>query len=373
MVNRERLVNKFLSLAAISSPAKHEKALADVLTEELKSLGFEVMLDKAGEKVGGNTGNVIATKKGSVEGAVPIMFSAHMDTVSPTENWGYIMDGDTIRSNGKTILGADDKAGIAAILEGLHVVNERKIPHGDLQIAFTIGEEIGLLGAKYLDYSAISSRCVFVYDMGKPVGCVTIAAPSHDNILAKVYGRASHAGARPEDGINAIVAASKAIANMRIGRIDFETTANVGVISGGTARNIVPEYCEVKAEARSRNEKKLDAQVQHMVEAFHEAAAEMGAGIEIEIDRSYHSYRLSHDDEVVRLAVTAARRVGIEPEMHETGGGSDANIFNAHGLPATVIGIGYDKAHSVEEYIDISDFVKSAEMTVALIEVAAGA
>lgn len=159
---------------------------------------------------------------------------------------------------------------------------------------------------------------------------------------------------------------------MKLGRIDFETTANVGVICGGTARNIVPEYCEVKAEARSRNEKKLDAQVQHMVEAIHEAAAEMGAGIEVEIDRSYHSYRLSADDEVVKLAVGAARRVGIEPEMHETGGGSDANILNAHGLPATVIGVGYDKAHSVEEYIDIPDFVKSAEITVALIEMAAG-
>lgn len=372
MVDRQRLVDTFLRLAAINSPNGDEKALADVLEPDLRALGFEVVRDRAGEKVKGTTGNVIASKKGSVPGAVPIMFSAHMDTVMPTEKWGYKMEGDLIRSTGETILGADDKAGIAAIMEAMRVIGEQDIPHGDIQVVFSIGEESGLFGAKHMDYSLISSKCVFVYDMGKPVGCAVIAAPSHDNIVARIRGKAAHAGARPEDGISAIAAAGKAIANMKLGRIDRETTANIGIISGGTARNVVPELCEVKGEARSRSDEKLDAQVQHMLEAFHEAAAEMGAGIEIEVNRSYHAYRLSEKDEVVRIAVSAARRVGIEPELHETGGGSDASIFNARGLPATVIGVGYDKAHSTDECVPISDFVKSAEMAVAIVQVAAG-
>ena len=369
MVNKDRLVKTFLDLAALNSPAKHEGAVADVLEAELKSLGFEVVRDNAGEKFGGDTGNVIGTKKGTIPGT-PTLFSAHMDTVSSTENWGYKIEGDIIRSKGDTILAADDKCGIASILEAMRVIQEDNIPHADIQVVFSIGEEVGLCGAKFMDYSLITSKYAFVYDMGKPVGCVVVAAPSHDNMLVKVHGKASHAGARPEDGINAIVVASKAIANMKIGRIDSETTANIGVIEGGTARNIVPEYCEVKAEARSRNEDKLDVQVQHMVEQFHEAAAEMGAGIDIEIHRSYHTYRLAEDSEVVKIAVAAARKVGIEPKMHETGGGSDASVMNGKGLPTTVIGVGYDNAHSTDEYVSISDFVKSAEMAVAIVQVA---
>lgn len=369
-MNRNRLVDTFLRLAEINSPPKHEKAIAERLSEELSRLGFRVFCDGAGQEIGGDTGNIIASKNGNTSG-VPILLCAHMDTVSPTEEWGYVIDDEVIRSNGRTILAADDKAGIAAILEGLRVLEEECIPHADIQVVFTIAEEIGLLGAKHLDYGLINARCAFVFDMGKPVACVTVAAPSHDNILAKIYGKAAHAGARPEDGVSAIVTASKAISCMSLGRIDNETTANIGVINGGTASNVVPEYCEVRGEARSRNEKKLDAQVQHMVESFHEAAAETGAGIDIEVSRSYNSYRLSADDEVVKIAVAAARKVGIEPKMHETGGGSDASIFNHKGLPATVIGVGYEKAHSVEEFIDIPDFVKSAEMAVAIVQVAA--
>ncbi len=372
MVNKDRLVNTFLGLAAINSPTGHEKAVADILEPELKALGFQVVRDKAGEKIGGDTGNVVAGKKGSRSAATPILFNAHMDIVSPTDGWGYKMEGDTITSSGDTILAADAKAGIAAIMEAMRVVEEQQVPHGEIQIVFSIGEEVGLFGAKYLDYGLITARCAFVYDMGKPVGCVVVAAPSHDNILARVHGRASHAGARPEDGVNAISAASKAIARMKLGRIDHETTANIGIIQGGTARNIVPDSCEVKGEARSRDDKKLDAQVQHMLEAFHNAAADVGAGVDIEVERSYHAYRLSEKDEVIQIATAAARKVGIEPKMHETGGGSDASIFNARGLPATVIGVGYDKAHSTEEFITISEFVKSAEMAVALVQVAAG-
>jgi tripeptide aminopeptidase len=372
MVNRDRVVNAFLRLAAINSPFRREKAVADVLEQELKALGFDVVRDCAGEKVDGDTGNVVATKKGKVADAVPIMLSAHMDTVMPTESWGYRIDGDVIRSSGETILGADDKAGIAAIMEALTVIRDESIPHGDIQVVFSIGEEVGLYGAKYLDYDLISAKCAFAFDGGRPLGYVVVSAPSHDNIIARIHGKAAHAGARPEDGISAIIVASKAIASMKLGRIDGETTANIGIISGGVARNIVPEYCEVKGEARSRDDGKLDAQVQHMLSAFRAAAAEMGATVDIAVERSYQTYRLSEDDEVVRIAAAGAREAGIEPELHKTGGGSDANIFNAKGIPTTVVGVGYENPHSVDEYIAMSDLVKSAEMAVGIIRAAAG-
>ncbi|MBP6964224.1 MAG: M20/M25/M40 family metallo-hydrolase [Armatimonadetes bacterium] len=372
MANQERLINDFLRLAAVNSPSRHEKELADILAGDLQALGLEVSRDNAGERIGGDTGNVYGFMRGTLPDAVPIMLSAHMDTVSPTtDGWGYEIEGDTIRGLGKTILGADDKAGIAAILEGIRLVQERGVPHGDVQVMFSISEETGLYGARYMDPAKLRARCAFVLDMGKPVGCVTVSAPSHDNILVKVRGKAAHAGARPEDGISAVVAASKAIAKMNLGRIDPETTANIGSIGGGTARNIVPEFCEVRGEARSRNDEKLDAQVKHMTECFREAAAETGASVEVEVNRSYHTYRLTEDDEVVRIALRAARRAGIEPKLHETGGGSDASIFNAQGFPATVIGVGYEGAHSVDEHITIPDWLKCADMVAELVKAAA--
>ncbi|MHB0912354.1 MAG: M20/M25/M40 family metallo-hydrolase [Armatimonadota bacterium] len=370
MVDEKRLVESFLSLAAVNSPTCSEKVIADILEVELEALGFSVVRDSAGESIGSDTGNLIATKKGSVPG-VPILFSAHMDTVAPTEDWSHAIRDGVIYSGGETILGADDKAGIAAILEAMRTLRDEGIPHADIQIVFSIAEETGLYGAKQMDYGLITSRCAFVYDMGTPTGCVTVAAPWHDNIIAKIQGKAAHSGARPEDGISAVVTASRAISRMNLGRIDRETTANIGTIHGGTARNIVPDLCEVKGEARSRDPEKLAAQVRHMVECFQEAASEMGARADITIDRSYDGYRLSEDDEVVRIAVDAARRVGIEPERHETGGGSDANVMNARGIPSTVIGVGYDNPHSVEERQSIADLVKAAQMAVAIVRVAA--
>lgn len=372
MINRQRLVDTFLRLAAINSPSKREETIAHVLELDLRELGLHVVRDSAGEKAGSETGNIIATLKGNVRTAIPILLSAHMDTVVPTDGWDYVMEGDTIKSKGETILGADDKAGIAAILEALQVIREEKIAHGDIQVALSMSEESGLWGAKYMDYDLITSKYAFVFDTGRPVGGIVTSAPSHDNIVAKIHGKAAHSGARPEDGISAIVVASKAIAAMKLGRIDEETTANIGTIKGGTARNVVPEFCEVRGEARSRDDEKLDAQVQHMLETFHKAAAEMGAGIDVEVGRSYSTFHHNEDDEVIRLAVAAAKKVGLNPKLHGTGGGSDASVFNAKGLPATVVGVGYEGPHSVNEMLYISEFVKAAEMAVALVEVACG-
>lgn len=372
MVNDKRLVDTFLRLVAINSPSGCEKAVADEVEADLQALGFQTTRDNAGDSIKGNTGNVIGFKKGSVENAVPIAFSAHMDTVMPTVELRPKIEDGTIYSGGNTILGADDKAGIASVLEALRIVTEQGIEHGDIQVIFSISEEAGLDGSKNFDLSMLKADCVYVYDMGRPVGSVTVAAPSHDNIIAKFRGKAAHAGSNPEDGVNAIVAAAKAIARMTIGRIDFETTANVGVISGGVARNIVPEYCEVKGEARSRNEEKLDDQVEGMLEAFRSAAEEEGVDVDVTVWRSYTGFRLTEDDQCVKIALEAARKAGLPGELHETGGGSDANVFNSKGVPSVGIGVGYGKPHSVEEYMPIADLVKSSDMAVEIIRVAAG-
>jgi tripeptide aminopeptidase len=371
MVNRDRLVENFLRLAAINSPSLHEAAVADVIEAQLREIGFETHRDDAGSKIGADTGNLIGVLKGDLPDAMPIMFSAHMDTVVPTEGWGYKIEDGVIYSLGNTILGADDKAGIAAILEAVRIVREQGIQHGDIEILFSISEETGLCGAGFADMSGFKAKCAFVYDMGKPLGCVTVAAPTHNNIKAEIHGRAAHAGANPENGVNAIVAASSAIARMTLGRIDFETTANIGIIEGGIARNVVPELCVVSGEARSRNQEKLDAQTRHMVDTFQNAAEEMGARADVEVVQSYKGFRLAEDSEVVKLSVAAAKRAGIDPEFHETGGGSDANVFNLHGFPAAVIGVGYENAHGVDECMAIADLEKSAEMALAIIQEAA--
>ena len=372
MINKDRLIKNFLRLAAVNSPTRHEAKIADILEADLLEMGFEVCRDDAGEKIGGDTGNIIARKKGTVPDATPIMFSAHMDTVEPTDNWGYKLSDGVIKSNGETILGADDKAGLAAIMEALTVMEEDGIPHGCIEVVFSIAEEIGLYGAKYLDIKKLQSNCAFVYDGGLPLGGVTISAPYHDNIKARIYGKNAHAGINPEEGVNAIAVASKAISRMKLGRLDEETTANIGTITGGTARNVVAAYCEVFGEARSRTESKAKAQVQHMEEEFKRAADEMGARVEIEIVRSYDGYKLPLDSQVVQIAVEAAGRAGIEPKTHGAGGGSDANVLNAHGFPATVIGVGYTNPHSVDESLEIEDLVKSSAMALEIIKIASG-
>lgn len=372
MINRQRLLDDFLGLISINSPSRHEAEIARVLAHKLEELSFVVHIDNAGEYAGSDTGNLIARKAGNSPNAVPILFSAHMDTVASTEGINYMVSDDGIIStDGRTILGADDKAGIAAILEGLKVLEENRLPHGDIEIVFSICEEIGLYGARHLDLSSIKSKCCFVYDIGAPVGAIIIAAPTHDNIEAVVMGKAAHAGADPENGINAIYAASLAIANMKLGRIDQETTANIGIITGGKATNIVPDLCEVKGEARSLDKSKLESQIAQMKRAFDQAGGETGARIDMKVERSYSGYNLSQDNIAFKIAMEAARRAGISPKVDATGGGSDANIFNEHGITAVPIGVGYDKPHTNEEYIAINDLVLSAKMAVEIARVAA--
>jgi len=368
VVTRKRLLDLFVNMLEINSPSKDERRLADFVRPALEALGYEVYEDDAGRKIGGNTGNLLAFKQGASKTGAQILFSAHMDTVQPTSGLRAVTTDDgIIKTDGSTILGSDDKAGVAAIIEALRVVEEESIPYRSVQVIFDVAEEIGLLGAKAVPREAIRADLAYVFDMEKPVASIVVAGPSHDNIRAKFTGKAAHAGIRPEAGVSAVVAASKAIANMKLGRVDFETTANVGVIKGGTAHNIVPEEAVVSAEARSRSEEKLAAQVRHMAEAFHDAAAEVGTSVDIEIEREYYSYRWGKDDPVVQLGITAGQAVGIEPELIEANGGSDANIYNEIGVPAVLVGVGCEAVHSPQEQIAIDDLVKCAEFAVELV------
>lgn len=370
-VNQARLVETFLSMVNENTPPRHEKAASEKAFAILQGLGFECEYDDAGEKVGGNVGNLIAFKKGMIADAPPIFFSAHFDTVEPTPGLSPIIEGDIIRTDGKTVLGADDISGMAPVLEAMRLIDERQIPHGDIQLLLMICEEIGLVGAKHLDPRRIRARYGFVLDSGPPVGSFIYSAPSQDIFEVWIHGKPSHAGALPEDGISAINVAARAISRMKLGRVDAETTANIGIIDGGTATNIIAAECYLKCEARSRNPEKLEKQREAMLTAFQEEADAAGATIEVKVNRAYEAYELGMNDAVLQIGLAATERIGLETHLRVTGGGADANIFNANGIPTTVLGCGMTNIHRHDEYVKISDMVKSAQLVVSIVETAA--
>lgn len=369
-MNKDRLVNQFLDFVKIPSPSGKEGKFSLVLKEEMEKMGFEVVVDReAGVRANSDAGNLIGYLKGNREGVEPIMFCAHMDTVTPCENIEPVIGEDgVIRSKGDTILSGDDKGGIVAILEGIRHLQENNIPHGDIEVVFTIYEEGGLFGAKYLDYSLIKSKMAFILDSGGPVGGVVVQGPAQSQIKAKFHGKAAHAGLSPEKGISAIQVASRAIDGMNLLRIDEETTANIGTIKGGAATNIVADYTEVEFEARSLNQDKLDTQVQHMVDTIEKAATDFGAKVDLDVHLNYPSFKLELDEPVLKVVEKAMNKMNLEYDPMSTGGGSDTNIFNGNGVKAVTLAIGMYNAHGVDEYISIEDLVKSAELVVSIAE-----
>jgi tripeptide aminopeptidase len=372
LVNRERIVSAFLELVRIPSLTFYEKALVEYLAEELRVLGCEVSIDRTGEVIGGDSGNLIARLPGE-PGKPAVMFAAHLDTVEPGTAIKPLARKDIIFSDGTTILGADDKAGIAAIMEMLRAVVEDKILHGDIEVVLTVAEEKGLLGAKNLDLSLLHARSGYVLDSNGTVGKVVGRAPSQNTIKVMFKGRSAHAGVCPEQGINAIQAASIAIAGMKLGRLDEETTANIGVIQGGRAGNIVPEEAKVTGEARSLNPDKLQNVTDEMVRCFQAGAKEVGAAVDIEVIREYDSFILTERDAVVRTALEAMRRLEIKPELVSTGGGSDTNVFNKKGISAVNLSVGAEDVHSTREHIAVDDLVMAARLLVETVKVVAGA
>jgi len=293
-----------------------------------------------------------------------------MDTVSPGEGIKPIIDEENgiIKSDGTTVLGGDDKGGIAAILEAVRIIQENNIDHGDIQLVFSIWEEGGLFGAKYLDYSKINAEYAFVLDGGGAPGNIIVEAPAQENIEIKIKGKPAHAGLEPEKGISAVMVAARAIENMKLLRIDEETTANIGTIKGGIATNIVMPELEMVAEVRSLNNAKLEDQTKHMIDTFKAAAEDFGAEIEIKTTRVYDAFKVDENDEIVDMLKKVYANMGIEPAVMSTGGGSDTNLFNVNGIKAVVLSVGMEKAHTLEEYIAIEDLMNSARMVVEIIK-----
>jgi len=377
MINQERIKNLLLELVQIDSHSRKERDVAERIKKYCEEMGAQVEIDDAGEKVGGNSGNVVARFPGTIPGAETIMMSAHMDTVVPGEGVKPIVDGDIIRSDGTTVLGGDDKSGCAVIIEVIRCLQEQKIPYAPIEAIFSICEEVGLLGAKHVDVSKLNAKYGLVFDSDDP-GFLFTKGPSSNELVFKVYGLESHAGVAPEDGISAIKIAAEAIAAMKLGRIDEETTANIGIIEGGKATNIITNYVYLKGETRSRSESKLDDQTEHMIKCFKDAAAKYEVTVEgvttkgrveATAEREYSAMDVPEDSRVVQLVYQAAARLGQKVEVMSSGGGCDANIFNKRGIECANFGTGMRAIHTVKEWLDVKDMYASAEMTLEVMKV----
>lgn len=370
MINRKRMLDEFYELIQIKCSTRAERQVADVVKKKLADLHMEVSEDDTGSKIGGNCGNVFAYLPGTVAEAPSLLLTAHLDCVEPCADIKPVLKDGIITSAGDTILGSDDKSGVVAILEALRLVKEQNIPHGNIQVVFTVAEEGGLNGSKNMSADLLKADFGYALDSSGSPGEIVNMAPGQNKIDVTIYGKKAHAGVAPEEGVNAIVLAGKALAQVKDGRIDPETTANIGSIKGGIATNIVPDVVEIKAEARSRNKEKLAAQTEHMRQTFEETVKAAGGRAEVKIGKEYDAYVLPETAPVVTLARQAAESIGLKPVIKATGGGSDANYFNSYGVPTAVLGTGMSKVHTTDEFIKEEDLYNIGELALAIIKVA---
>lgn len=363
-----RLVEEFLELVQINSETKHEEVIAPILVDKLTTMGFDVFVDDAHLRNGHGSGNIIATLKGTLD-VEPIYFTVHMDTVVPGNNIKpEIREDGYIYSDGTTILGADDKAGMAAAFEMVRRLKEQNIAHGTIQFIITAGEESGLVGAKELNPEHIIAKYGFAIDSDGKVGGIVTAAPFQAKLFVTVKGKTAHAGVAPEKGISAITLAAKAIAKMKLGRIDDITTANIGRFEGGKATNIVCDEVHILAEARSIEKTKLDAQTAHMKETFEQVAAELGGSAQVDVQLMYPGFSVTEDDKVVQVAKRAVEAVGRTPQLGVSGGGSDANVIAGFGIPTVNLSVGYEEIHTTNERMPIEELEKLADLLVEVVK-----
>jgi tripeptide aminopeptidase len=360
------VLSLFLELAAIPSPPGEERAVADAVLRYLRELGLQPDEDDCGPAIGSTMGNIYARLEPTVDGT-PLFFCAHLDTVPPDGSLEPVVVDGVVRNAGGTILGADNKSAVVAMLEGVRRVLAENRPHAGIELLFTPKEEVGLIGAYAFDQDRLHAQLGYVYDQAAAIGEIILGAPWSQAIEARFHGRAAHAGMFPEEGRSAIHAAARAIADLRLGRVDDETTANVGVISGGTGGNIVPEWCTFLAEARSQDERKLSAMVQEMLDAFSFAATATDCEVETTARKSYRGYRFKQDDEVVQLAATALASCGFSPSYALSGGGADANVFNERGLSCVNLANGMTDIHTPDERIAVEDLDAMVDVTLALV------
>jgi tripeptide aminopeptidase len=361
----------FLELAALPSPPGEERAVADRVLDYLRALGLEADEDDAGATVGSSIGNIYARLEPTGGAGEPLFFCAHLDTVLPEGPIEpEVGEDEVVRNSAGAILGADDKSAVAAMLEAVARLVEDGRPHAGVELLFTPKEEVGLLGASAFDQTRLAAQVGYVYDHAGPIGEIIVGAPFQQKLDVRFHGRAAHAGMYPEEGRSAIAAAARAIADLRLGRLDEETTASVGRIQGGTARNVIPEWCSFAAEARSHDERKLADLVREMVDAVTFAASLEECEVETQVSGVSPGYRFRRDALPVRLAAAALERVGREPSYVLSGGGADANVFNERGLQCLNLANGMTDIHTPEERIAVADLHEMVEVTLALVDAA---
>lgn len=366
-MNQNRLASEFIELTAASSESLDERCIADLLSIKLKELGFSVNEDNAGELLGGNAGNLYGYLEGTLSGP-PLLLSAHMDTVKPGKNKKPVLHEDgTFTSDGTTVLGSDDCAGIAEILEGIRRVKENGISHRSIEVLFPVAEEIYIRGSGVFDYSRIKSKEAYVLDMSGDVGSAAVRAPSLISYRVTVKGKASHAGFDPKSGIHAIKAAADAINKIPQGQVDEDTTSNIGTIIGGTDKNIVPDLCTCTGEVRSFSHEKCVQRIEEIRKIFSDTAAEHGAVSEMESKEVIHFYDVPEDSEIVKRFIRACKKLGFAGELHSTFGGSDNNNFLKEGISGIVLSCGAYNVHSAQEHVSITELERGALLVTELI------
>jgi tripeptide aminopeptidase len=366
------VIDYFLSLIKINSESRQEKNIAMKIADDLRGLGLNPEVDQAHITTGGNCGNLYVYINGSID-KPPLLLCSHMDTVVPGNDIKPILRDGVIYSDGTTVLGSDDKSGIAEIMFAVKEILESGEKHPPIEILFTVSEEIGLLGAKNFDCSLLKSKFGYALDAHN-VGEFMVGAPSQNSLEFIIHGKEAHAGVEPEKGINAIQVAAEAISALDWGRIDFETTCNIGIISGGTATNVVPNLVHIKGEVRSHSMKKLTDLTQQIVNVFQDTIDKFKvngnkANLDVTVHNEYHSFFYENDDPVVCLAIKAAENIGVPVRTIKGGGGSDANVFNGKGISVIAVGTGMDKVHTVEECIRVSELENGTKWVKELIRI----
>lgn len=365
-INEKRLLDYFIELAKINAPSGNEKPIADFIIPHLKELGFTMKFDEAHKNFGGNCGNLIAYWPGTNPNIKPLFFSTHMDTVFPTAGLNPIIKDGVIYTDGKTILGADDRAALAAYIEAIRTIQEKKVECGPIELVLTVNEQPGLVGATYLDYSKVKSTEGYIFDSSGDVGQIIQQGPYSSRIYSNIRGRSSHLGLNPEEGINAFLIASKALLNMKLGKVDSETVANVGEIKGVGMSSIIPGEVSLVGEVRSLNESGLQNQLNHMNDVLSEAAKSYGGKATTEIKKKYLGFHHPTDSVLVQNALTATSLINVDSYVTQTFGGADTNIFNENGLNSITLGNGFRNIHTVDEHISIENLNNTARCVIAL-------
>lgn len=363
----EALVALFTELAAISSSPGAERQVADRVIAELERIGLVWNEDGAAAELGGDTGNLIARIPATDGAATPLFFCAHLDTVPEPGEIMPVVEAGVVRSGGDTILGADNKAAVATLLAAARIISDQRRPHGGIELVFTPMEEVGCLGAIALDTAGLEARCGFVYDHAGPIGEYVRSAPSGTRLEIEFVGRAAHAGIDPDAGRSAIAAAAAAIGRIPVGRTAGDATLNVGVIAGGTAHNVVPERCTFTVDVRARSGERNDALVAEILSSCEQQAAAHECELQAEVFKKYSAYRFGPDAPIVRLASASFARVGLEPAPIDGGGGADASIFNARGLPCLNLANAMAAIHTHDEHIAVADLELMLELTLAIV------